>query len=125
MSFYVGDGAAALATGLSALHKPDTPTATITDKGVSGQLTITLSAFSDDDPGDAWEATQYRVSPAGENDWTESGELTGVGDEEGPIDITGLDDGVEYDIQVRHKDNSGDAGSEFSEWSASVTAWTP
>src|SRR5690606_36466326 len=97
-------------------NPPDTPTGSV------GEVTETTaqrrsSPFSDPD-GDAHAASQWRIYRMDDGTLVlDSGETT--------TDLTsflatGLAPETAYEFDVRHKDDSGDAETEWSEWSVRV-----
>src|SRR5690606_21904619 len=97
-------------------NPPDTPTGSV------GEVTETTaqllsSPFSDPD-GDAHAASQWRIYRVDDGTLVlDSGETT--------TDLTsflatGLAPETAYEFDVRHKDDSGDAETEWSEWSVRV-----
>src|SRR5690606_11429160 len=109
-------------------NPPDTPTGSV------GEVTETTaqllsSPFSDPD-GDAHAASQWRIYRVDDGTLVlDSGETT--------TDLTsflatGLAPETAYEFDVRHKDDSGDAETEWSEWSvrvvfdtAAIGGWRP
>lgn len=103
--------------GVGAPVAPDTPTITA---GTPGAATcpLTSSAFADAN-GDGHEASQWQVTTAADTGFAapvfDSGE-----DASHLVSITatGLALDTAYIARVRHKDDSGDGATEWSEWSA-------
>jgi hypothetical protein len=96
--------------------QPDTPTITV-DSFDNNSAELSSSAFADDD-GDGHDASQWQVTTAADTGYAatvfDSGEdqsnLTS-------ISATGLTGETDYICRVRHKDDSGDGSTEWSEYS--------
>jgi hypothetical protein len=98
-------------------EEPTTPTITSVSELYKTQVRLHGSVFSDPDPGDAHESSQWQVDLQSEDFSTpeyDSGEDF--------VDLTdhlveGLTGETPYKGRVRYKDDSGDAGTEWSDWS--------
>lgn len=102
---------------------PDTPTGSNVSQTESS-ATVASSVFADDD-SDAHEGSQWQIDLE-DGDFSspveDSGEVA-AGELEDYV-FTGLNPDTVYDWRVRHKDDSGDAVSEWSEWSTPVEVTT-
>jgi hypothetical protein len=102
--------------------QPDTPTCTVASNTHS-RVDLTSSAFADDD-GDLHAASQWQVD-------IDAGDFSSPVEDTGEdasslvsISIGGLTPETAYKARVRHKDDSGDAGTEWSAWSTADTFTT-
>ncbi len=104
--------------------RPATPTCSASATGET-TAALTSSAFSDADGGDAHSASQWQVALS--SDPTFASPVVDSGTDASNLvsrAITGLTAATEYIARVRHRDDSADAGTEWSEWSAASTAFT-
>ncbi|HKJ87169.1 MAG TPA: hypothetical protein VKA48_01430 [Gammaproteobacteria bacterium] len=101
---------------------PDTPTCSVKTLAVD-TLVLESGAFSDPD-GDGQAASHWQAQAAG-GDWSvllhESAD-DAVNLMEWDVPDPTMD--VEMEARVRHKDDSGDAGTEWSAWSAATAPFT-
>jgi hypothetical protein len=121
-TFTVPTGFTVLVESGPAPTPPDTPTCTVTGTA-SSAVQAASSTFGDAD-GDLHAASQWQVdiaagdfsSPVVDSGATVTDLLS--------ITIGGLTPSTDYQIRVRHKDDSADAPTEWSNWSAADTFTT-
>lgn len=96
--------------------QPDKPTISVDDV-TDTTADLSSSAFSDPDVGDVHESSQWQVDLA-------TGDFSSPVADSGEdmvnllsITSTGLTPSTQYKARVRHKDDSGNPASEWSEWS--------
>lgn len=97
-------------------QQPATPSIVSVTELYSTSCTLNGSAFSDPD-GDGHEASQWQVD-------LQTGDFSSPVKDSGETatyltnyPVTGLTKETDYKARVRYKDDSGDAGTEWSEWS--------
>lgn len=102
---------------------PDTPTVTVDDFD-HNSVDLSSSAFSDSNGGDTHTASQWQVDEDGgdfstpvADSGTDTTNLT-------TRTLTGLVPETAYIARVRHRDSSGDAGTQWSAWSAASSPFT-
>lgn len=102
---------------------PDTPTVAVDDFD-HNSVDLSSSAFSDDAVGDTHTASQWQVDESGGDfstpvvdSGTDTTNLT-------TRTLTGLSPETAYIARVRHRDSSGDAGTQWSAWSAASSPFT-
>jgi hypothetical protein len=102
--------------------QPDTPTCTVTGQSSTAVQAIS-SGFVDAD-NDLHAASQWQVDIAAgdfSSPVVDSNETITALES---ISLGGLTPSTDYQIRVRHKDDSADAGTEWSEWSTADTFTT-
>lgn len=101
--------------------KPNTPTVSVTSHSAT-DVVLAATAFSDPDSSQSIAASQWQIAPTADTTFaTPTADETDTLTDGQTHTFTGLSASTTYRVRVRHKDNSGDGTTNWSDWSSAVT----